>query len=383
MSTMLLHHADLLTRHGRYAEGWLLIEEGRIADLGQGKPPAIAGQSLDLQGRLLAPGLLDLHAHGALGHDTMDATPEALQRMAHFYASHGVTAFLATTMTAPGEQILAALRTIAQVMAAGTGGAALLGAHVEGPYLDVERRGCQDPSQVRCASADEYLQFFETGVVRLITVAPEYDENEPLMRYAVERGAVVAIGHSRVSYEGVCRAVDLGATMVTHLFNGMDPLHHRAPGLVGAALTLEPLYCQLIADNVHIHPAGLALAVRAKGPGRIVLVTDAMSATGMADGDYLLGNIAVTVREGVSRTPDGVLAGSTLTMERAVINIAAATGLSFEAAWVMGSATPAEALGLADRKGAIAVGMDADLAALDAAGAVHLTLVGGEIVFQI
>lgn len=384
MSLILLRHARL---HGQNASalepaGWVLIERAHIVDLGRGDPPCRADRIIDLQGGLLAPGLIDLHAHGALGVDTMDASPEALQRMARFYASHGVTSFLATTMTAPFDQILMALRNIAQVMATGTEGATLLGAHVEGPYLDAERRGCQDPTYVHRASIDEYPLLFETGAVRLITIAPEFRENEPLIHYAIAQGAAVAVGHSRASYEEICRAVDLGATQVTHLFNGMDPLHHRAPGLVGAALTLAPLYCQLIADNVHIHPAVLALAVRAKGLERTLLVTDAMSATGMADGDYILGNIAVTVRDGVSRTPEGVLAGSTLTMERAVINIASATGLSFDAAWMMGSMIPARALGIADHKGAIAVGMDADLVALDADHTVCLTMVEGRIVYH-
>ncbi len=379
---LLLTGADLLTRAGRLRNGWLLVEGGRIAALGEGAPPPVDAPMWDLAGALLAPGLIDLHTHGALGADTMDATPEALERMARFYAAHGVTAFLATTMTAPQEEILAALGTIAAVRASGTGGAALLGAHIEGPYLDVERRGCHDPAQLRRAEAAEYRRLFESGVVRLITLAPEYPEHEALIRYAVEKGAVVSLGHSRASYEVARRAVELGASQVTHLFNAMDALHHRAPGLVGAALTLEALDCQLIADNIHIHPAVLRLVVQAKGVDRVILVTDAMSATGMPDGEYVLGNISVTVRGGAPRTADGTLAGSTLTMERAVANIMAATGLPLEAAWKMGSAVPARALGLGHRKGAIAVGMDADLVALDEAGGVRLTVVGGQIVFR-
>lgn len=379
---LLLTNAEILSTAGRIRQGWLLIEEGRIAGLGEGTPPPTDAPTLDLAGAFLAPGLIDLHAHGALGADTMDAAPEALERMARFYASHGVTGFLATTMTAPQEEILAALHTMAAVMAQGTGGAALLGAHLEGPYLDMERRGCHDPAQVRRAQIEEYARFFDTGVVRLITLAPEYPEHEALIGYAVERGAVVSLGHSRASYEVVRRAVALGASQVTHLFNAMDSLHHRAPGLVGAALTMEALDCQLIADTIHVHPAVLHLVVRAKGVDRVLLVTDAMSAAGMPDGDYILGNLAVAVRGGVPRIADGTLAGSTLTMERAVANMMAAAGLPLEAAWRMGSAVPARALGLGHRKGAIAVGMDADLTALDDAFRVRLTLVGGQVVYQ-
>ncbi|MBC7256660.1 MAG: N-acetylglucosamine-6-phosphate deacetylase [Chloroflexi bacterium] len=379
---LLFTNGEILTKAGRLRGGWLLVEEGCIAALGEGEPPPAEAAVWDLAGALLMPGLIDLHTHGALGADTMDSTPEALERMARFYAAHGVTAFLATTMTAPQGEILAALDNIAAVMAAGTGGAALLGAHLEGPYLNGERRGCHDPAQVRRAESAEYARFFETGVVRLITLAPEYPEHEALIRYAAEKGAVVSLGHSRASYEVARRAVEWGASQVTHLFNAMDPLHHRAPGLVGAALTLEALDAQLIADNIHVHPAVLRLVVQAKGVERVILVTDAMSATGMPDGDYVLGNIAVTVRGGAPRTADGTLAGSTLTMERAVMNIMAAAALPLEVAWGMGSAVPARALGLGHRKGAIAVGMDADLVALDSAGGVLLTVVGGQIIFR-
>jgi len=378
----LIHHATLYARGGVYDPGWLLVEEGRIAAIGRGAAPQDTdARELDAQGRIVAPGLVDLHAHGALGHDTMDANPEALREMARFYARHGVTAFLATTMSAPAADILAALWNIAEVMRLGTGGAALLGAHVEGPYLDVERRGCQDAALVRGADPAEYGPMLDTGVVRLLTLAPEIPANRPLIRYAVERGVTVAIGHTRASYDEVCRAVDLGATQVTHLFNAMDPLHHREPGAVGAALTLDALSCQLIADNIHIHPAVLNLALCAKGPERIILVTDAMGGTGMPDGEYTLGGLAVTVREGVARIASGSLAGSTLTLERAVRHIMAAGQVSLYEALSMASSTPARALGLT-RKGAIAVGMDADLILLDESANVLMTMVCGEIVHE-
>ncbi len=382
MTTTLVSQAMFLGRGpAQRADGWLLVHDGRIADLGWGADAPPADQTLSAEGLTLAPGLVDLHAHGALGVDTMDAQPKGLRQMARFYASHGVTSFLATTMTAPTEQILAALQAIAQVRAQGTGGAELLGAHVEGPYLDVERRGCQDAAQIRPAEPQEYRPLLATGEVRLLTVAPEVPQNTALLREACAQGVALAIGHSRADYETVQRAVAWGASQVTHLFNGMDPLHHRAPGLVGAALTLDALSCQLIADNIHIHPAVMALAVRAKGPERILLVTDAMAATGMADGAYQLGNIAVTVRAGVSRTPDGALAGSTLTLERAVINLRAATGLPLAQVWAMASAQPARSVGL-HQKGTLAVGYDADLVLMDAELRIRLTMVGGEVVYQ-
>ncbi len=379
----LFYNATLYTEDGPRERGWLTIEEGRIAALGQGTPPSVPrAVPLDLRGLLLLPGLIDLHVHGALGYDTMDATPEALQQMARFYASHGVTGFLATTMSNPPGAILAALRNVAEVMRQGTRGAALLGAHVEGPYLDVERRGCQDPANVRPADPDEYTRLFATGTIKLLTVAPELPGSPELIAYARERGAAIAAGHSRASYDEMCRAADLGLTQVTHLFNGMDPLHHRQPGVVGAALSLDALSCQLIADNIHVHPAVLKLAVRAKGVERILLITDAMSGTGMPDGQYNLGGLAVTVREGVARTADGVLAGSTLTLERGLRNIIAATDLSLQEALPMAARNAARALGLEAHKGSLAPGRDADLIVVDDRLNILLTVVAGEIVYQ-
>ena len=382
-SRTLFYNARVYAKDRPHDGGWVLIDAGCISDLGWGAPPlATGGDEIDVEGHILAPGLIDIHVHGALGYDTMDATPEALEQMARFYAQHGVTAFLATTMSGPSRSIIAALRNIAEVMRVGTGGAELLGAHVEGPYLDVEKRGCQDPAHVRPADPLEYHAMFDTGAVKLITLAPESPENQALIRYAIDQGAAVAIGHTRASYDAVCCAVELGATQVTHLFNGMEPLHHRRPGAVGAALTLDSLRCQLIADNVHVHPAVLKLAVSIKGPERIILVTDAMRGTGMPDGEYSLGGLAVTVRGGVARIASGALAGSTLTLERALSNIMAAAELSLLEALSMATSSPALALRLEERKGAIAIGMDADLIVLDAEVKVLLTMVGGRVTYR-
>ncbi len=374
-----IHAADGVIR-----DGWLLVEEGRIAEYGPGAPPSAhcqRAEPVDLAGARLVPGLIDLHAHGALGCDTMDADPEALRTMARFYGQHGVTAFLAATMSAPAPAIHDALDAVQATMEAGTGGAALLGAHVEGPYLDAARRGAQDARWVRSASTDEYPALFDTGVVRLLTLAPELPGGHDLIRYARQRGAVVSIGHTRADYDAMGEAVALGASQVTHLFNGMEPLHHREPGAVGAALALEGLTCELIADGIHLHPAVLKLAYRCKGPDGVVLVTDAMAGTGMPDGDYALGGAHVTVQGGVARDADGALAGSTLTLERAVANMMQATGEPLERMLPLASRVPACCLGLA-AKGDIARGRDADLAVLDETGLVRLTMVQGEIVYR-
>ncbi len=381
MTRHLLHNGDIVTCSGTF-RGWVLVEGGRIADLGTGDGPTAISRKTDLQNRLLAPGLIDVHAHGALGCDAMDARLDALRTIAGYYASHGVTAFLATTMTAPHGEIMAALGAVREAVEQGSGGARVLGAHVEGPYLNRDKRGAQIDGQIRLAQRDEYEQILESGVARLITVAPEYPENMELIRAAASRGVAVTAGHTTATFEQMRQAALSGLSQVTHLFNGMEPLHHRQPGAVGAALSLDAIRCQLIADNIHLHPAVLKLAVRAKGSDGILLVTDAMSGAGMPDGDYELGGQRVIVRDGECRLENGALAGSTLTLERAVRNIMAACSLSIEEALLMATRVPAASLGLAGRQGSIAVGYDADLIIIDRDVNVYLTMVGGEVVYR-
>jgi N-acetylglucosamine-6-phosphate deacetylase len=385
MSTSVLYTgAALYTPDGATAPGWLLAENGRIAALGRGPAPDSDAERVDLAGRHLLPGLIDLHIHGALGRDTMEATPEALTTVAAYCARHGTTSFLATTMAAPAGAIAAALSNVAVHLGPHPGGAELLGAHLEGPYLDVERRGAQAPGAVRVADPAEYADWLASGTVRLLTVAPEFAPNLTLIVAAAARGVAVSLGHSRASYAQACRAVACGASQVTHLFNGMEPLHHRQPGLVGAALALDELTCQIIADNIHVHPAVLKLAVRAKTPQRIILITDAMSGAGMPDGRYVLGGQAVQVVNGAARLADnpGALAGSTLGMDAALRHVMAAAGLTLAEALPMATMVPARAIGLDGRKGSLAAGLDADLTVLDEALQVERTIVGGREVYR-
>ncbi len=379
----LITNARIVSAEETIERGWLLISAGKISALGHRQAPPIDGAvQIDASGHTLLPGFIDLHVHGGAGGDTMDARLESLQAMARFYAEHGCTGFLATTWSAPHTQILAALETIKVAMDRPIEGAALLGAHVEGPYLNPTYRGAQKPEAIRPIDREEVRALLAADVVRLLAFAPELDDAEWLIRTCRERGIRVSAAHTGATYEQICRAVELGVQQMTHTFNGMTGLHHRAPGAAGAALTLDALACELIADHQHVHPAVIDLIFRAKGADGVILITDAVAAAGMPPGEYPLDERMVTVHDDRVVLPDGTLAGSVLTMDRALANAAIATGLPIDVLWRSASLNAARALQLDQRKGSIAVGKDADLVLIDEAFIAQLTFVAGHIVYQ-
>lgn len=378
----LITGGTILTPHTTLAGHTLVAEDGIITALAAGPVASQAGDTIiDASGRWVVPGFIDVHVHGAVGCDTMDATPEAIASMARFYAQHGVTAYLPTTMTASAEAIRAAIDNVV-ACAQPPDGARHLGLHLEGPYLNLDYRGAQHPGYFRAPQPDEYAGWFATGHIRLVTAAPELDGAEQFVRAGRARGVEFAIGHSGASYQQVIEAANWGMRQATHAFNGMLGLHHREPGTLGGVLADERIFCQIIADGVHVHPAMVKLLVRAKGPSRTILITDAMRATGLSDGEYDLGGQAVTVRDGVARIATGSLAGSTLTLDAALRNVIQFTGLSLAEALPMATSVPAEALGLAGRKGTLAPGADADIALLTPDLTVSATLISGRVVYR-
>lgn len=336
---------------------------------------------VDAHDRIVMPGFVDIHVHGAMRHDTMDATPEALRVMSTFFASHGVTSFVPTTMTARREDIDAAIDNVKTMMASGVPGASILGAHIEGPYLSVKQCGAQFPDLIRPANRDEYSHWFDSGIVRLITIAPEVDDNDSLIDDALQAHVAVAIGHSDADYSTAMRAFERGITQATHMFNGMRGLHHREPGTAGAVMSNNEVVAQLIADNIHVHPAAMDILYRIKRAGHVALITDAIEAVGLGDGDYRLGPQSITVRDGQARTASGSLAGSTLTMDQALRNIMAATKCNLNEAVMMSSFTPARSIAMGNRKGNLRPGYDADLVILDANLHVQATIAGGRVVY--
>ena len=362
--------------------GWLATSGGTIAALGAGRPDGTqrAGRTVvDLRGQTLMPGFVDVHVHGAVGHEAMDGDVQGLRSMARFFASRGVTSFLPTTWTASRASTLAALRAIAEARPS-TGGARILGAHMEGPYLSSARCGAQDPTEIRGVDLEEVAAFLDTGAVRLITVAPEAQGAGDLIDECTSRGVTVSVGHTDATYEQVAAAIARGARHMTHTYNAMSPLRHRTPGAVGAALALAGFGAEVIADEVLVHAAAVPALIRARGVDEVVLVTDAIRPTGTTTSDGTLQGRPIAVRDGAVRFDDGQLVGSVLTMDLALRNVLRITGRPLSELWPLVSRNPAAAAGILDRTGRLEPGLDADLVVLDEQHRVVRTLVGGRTV---
>lgn len=380
---ILFENAHLLLPDQPPRLGWLLTHQQRIEAIGFGPAPSIPdAQTINAQGRSLMPGFIDIHVHGGAGFEAMDATPDALQAMAAFYATHGVTSFLATTWTDSRQRIDAALATICAQQGQMPKGATLLGAHLEGPYLNPEKCGAQSTVHIRRADMDEARAWLDSGCVRLVALAPEFPENQRLIGECVRRGLAVSAAHTNATYAHMRQAMNWGLSLTTHTFNAMTGLHHREPGVVGAALSMPELRCELIADTIHVHPTAMNILYRAKGPQGVILITDAIRGAGMPDGDYPVDERTITVHGGTATLPNGTLAGSIITMERALYHFMQATGEPLHALWQVSSLNAARTIGVAHRKGSLEVGKDADLVLVDEAITVYLTIAEGRIVYE-
>lgn len=372
---MILASERIVTAEGVRA-GELVLENGRIAGV---RRRSGAADVIDLGGRPVLPGYIDLHVHGGGGAQCNTDDPDEVLSMARFHATHGTTALLATTAAAAIGELETALAAIAGCSSRG-GGAAVLGAHLEGPFISRRRPGAMDPATFVDPDPRSLQRLLQAGDgnVRMMTVAPELPGALDMIRTLAAAGIVVSLGHSDATYSQTQAAIGAGARCATHTFNAMPPFHHREPGLLGAVLDGE-LTCELICDGIHVHPAALRLAFRAKGLSRTTLVTDAMQAAGMPDGEYRLGGATVTVSRGRAEIAGGgPIAGSTLTMDAAVGNAVSFLGISLEEAAVLAARNPARLLGLDHRKGTIAPGFDADLTILDEELRACGTLLAGE-----
>nr|WP_243758214.1 N-acetylglucosamine-6-phosphate deacetylase [Allobranchiibius sp. GilTou38] len=338
------------------AEGWVRIEGARVRAVGAGAPSGRA--DLEFADGWVAPGFVDIHCHGGGGGDFASADPESIRRAARYHARHGTGAMLASLVAASLDDLCAQLKAVVEVVEAGD--TAVRGAHLEGPFLSHARCGAQNPAHLILPDVAAFERLVEAarGTLRMITVAPELPGALDLVRAALRRDVTVALGHTDATYEQCLPAIEAGATVATHLFNGMRPLHHREPGPVGAALD-RGLWCEVIVDGIHLHPAVLRMAARAASD-RLVAVTDAISAAGLPDGRHELGGQAVVVTDGTARLArDASLAGSTLTM-RAAVRRCVEAGMSVPVAVRAATRSPSAAAGL-DAYGRIEPGADGRL----------------------
>lgn len=359
------------------------IEDGRIASISTCANGELPGETRirDFPGATLLPAYFDVHFHGAKGHDVMEATPEAFDAIGGFLASRGTASFLATTVTAPLDATLRSLSGLAKLVArpAVAGQARPIGIHLEGPFLSHAKRGVQPAEHLLAPDIATFDRLFEAaeGRVRLMTLAPELPGAAELAAHAISRGVRISMGHSDATSAETRAVIAAGAISATHTFNAMRPLDHREPGILGTVLTEDALYAEMICDGIHTAPEMAKLWWRAKGPERAILVTDAMSAAGMPDGEYQLGGFAVQVANGRALAR-GVIAGSVLTLDRALTNFMAFTGATLEQALRLLTVNPALMTGLGDQAGSLAVGMPANLVAVDEAGKLVGSVVNGE-----
>lgn len=349
----------------------LMIEDGFIKGLIAPEAPSPdVHKTIDGDGHLLAPGMIDIHNHGNSGYDTMDATPEALESIATYHLKNGVTGFLATTVTSPREALMDAVDNVTEFQTHQTtedATSTLLGIYFEGPYFNVKKKGAQPEKDILAPSVEGMQAFLEKNpdAFRVVALAPELDGALPLIDHLVNRGINVAFAHTDATYEETKRGIDAGMTLATHMYNGMRGFTHREPGALGAALTDDRVTSELIVDGVHLHKAAVDLALKTKGPDNIVLISDAMRAAGLEDGTYELGGQTVITKNGEARLEDGTIAGSTLNLNRAVKNIVRDNLVTVQDAFKMASLNPAKAIGVSDELGSIEAGKRADLILLD------------------
>ena len=355
----------------------ILVEDGQILSLNSTADAPV----IDLGETTLAPAFLDVHTHGAAGHDIMEATPEALIAMSSLIATRGVGGFLATTVTAPVDDTLRSLEGIARLIEQPTpaGQARMLGIHLEGPFLSHSKRGVHPPADLKEPSIELFDRFFEAanGHVTLMTLAPELPGAIELARHAIAKGVRISMGHSTATKAETVAGIEAGATNCTHTFNAMRPLDHREPGILGTALADPRLFAEIICDGIHTHPDMVRIWWRAKGADRALLVTDAMSAAGMPDGQYKLGGIDVEVANNRAMA-NGVLAGSVLTLDLALANLIEFTNAPLTDALKALTRNPAQLVGLTDKAGSLSASSPANLVALDARGHLQASIIGGQ-----
>lgn len=386
MKELLLKNAKIVLKD-KVIEGDILTADGIIRDITDRKSPVKAEtleveNSIDLDGKYVVPGFIDVHIHGSNGADAMDGTAEALKTISSYIATKGTTKFLATTLTSSKEELINVLKIAADLQNKELDGATIFGVHMEGPYFDIEYKGAQNEKYMKPATEKEIKDYLDVkpGLVKMMSLSPHTEQSIETVKFLKENGVIVSVGHSAAKFNDVMKAVDAGLSHSTHTFNGMRGINHREPGVAGAVLISDKINAEVIFDKVHIHPEIVRLMIKAKGTDKVVCITDAMAATGLPNGDYKLGELDVYVKDGEARLKSNdSLAGSVLTLDKAFRHVIE-LGYPIYEAVKLTSTNAAVEFGL--NAGAIEVGKEADFTILDDSYNVDMTIVNGNIKYQ-
>ena len=356
----------------------ILVFDSKVKDICDSVPENC--EIIDAKGMYISPGLIDIHIHGSKGADVMDNTVEAINTISTSIASNGVTGYLPTTMSMKKEKIQKAFNVIKEAINNENNGAKILGIHVEGPFININYKGAQNANFIVQPDFDLIRDY--TDLIKIISYAPEVDENlEFTKKIKEETDIVLSICHSNATYKQAMKSIECGVSNITHLFNGMSPLTHREPGVVGAALSGN-VYCELIADKIHVSEDVFQIVLNNKGKEKVVLITDSMRAASMEDGEYELGGQTVFVKDNSARLESGTLAGSVLTLNKAVYNFFENTDLNLHEAINLATINPAKSINIDNEKGSLDIGKDADITIFDESMNCYLTIVEGNIIYK-
>jgi len=382
---MIISGNKIITPFKVIKNGIVLINDGVIEYVGEEEKGDLVSYDNVYKGKYIVPGFIDIHCHGGNGYDTMDATHEALKEISKFKAKNGCTGFLATTVTSSMKDTTKALKNVNEYnKQSPKEGAEILGIHLEGPFINAKQKGAQREDLIIPLSIEIIKKFIKEsgGLIKIVTYATELDTNFKFTSFLNDKEIIPSVGHSFADYETIISAIKFGLKSSSHIFNQMKGIHHREPGTVGAILTEENLFAEIITDCVHVHPAIVNLLIRAKGVDKIILITDAMRAAGLQNGIYDLGGLKVIVKNSEVRLESGKLASSTLTMNRAVKNMIEKVGINIKESVKMASLNPAQLLDLDKDRGSLTSGKRADITVLDDNFQVIYTIKKGKVIYS-
>ncbi len=380
---MLIKNVKIITPYEVLIGFGVKIKDNKIIDINLEELLEDSGEEvIDGGGRYLSPGFIDIHNHGNSGYDVMNSTEEALDKMGEFHISNGVTSYLGTIITSSYDDMIKAMENIAAYKNKDNI-SNILGIHLEGPFFDIGKKGAQPEEFIRLPNLQdiENMILISKGKMKMVSLAPELKGALQVIQKLKENNIAVAMAHTNSTFESAKRGIDFGITIATHLYNGMRSFSHREPGVIGASLTDDRVYCELIYDRIHLHDGAVEIALKMKGYDKIILVSDAMMAAGLDDGEYLLGNQKVYVKEGAARLASGNLAGSTLNLHDAVFNMVNFLDIPIHEIIKMASLNPAKAINEDKRRGSIEIGKIADLIIFDENIKIHNAIIGGALIW--